>query len=526
MRKTNFRFFVRYKKLFNLFVTLGFFTVLTIFSLERPEKQPFGFINVVGPEHGTYEIYKIESEEPLQYVSEQIGTFEKDTPVTPGQYLVLADCSSKTVLVRPKETVNLVAHQVKFVPPHPPGPDDKFAIHCFRHADNDSKQYFTNKYDLHVLSGTYDLLVGMKPLSINLQSDTSHRSTDTVFKLAAVRVAKPEGYAGNSEFFISPRDRLTPFTESQAFSSWLYLLPGQFTVETNGTKLNVELAEGEEREILPGLLKIEIPQDVDIELSSQIGSNPLYVELNGNHWLDLGNVYPVLPGQMTLRLNGSMVDKEVTVEENQTVTIPAKSVAVSLMCPPWDWNCLGGKNIYLHHADETFVSARGSTDIPLLFFDEDMSVSVEGSKDIKYIISNNDNVVNLQLGTLKLIPTPQHKNGQITDLVRVEPGSQKFVGHTMDLPFDKEIEVPLIAGQYLFAHYVSSTSIDGDRLNHKRSVQVLPGRVTEIHYTPYVTEKKLASLETQEATAKEVKRKKALNGYLVRNKPLVPSVIE
>jgi hypothetical protein len=526
LRKSNFRFLTRYKKLINFFVTLSCFIVITVISLDRPEKQSVGFINVVGPKEGTFEIYKIESEAPLQYVSEQIGHFDKKTPVAPGQYLVLADCSSKTVIVRSNETVDLVAHQVRFVPPHEPMADDKFSIHCFRHADNDAKQYFTNKYTLHVLSGKYDLLVGMKPLSVNLQSDASHHSTETVFDLAAVRVARPEGFAANSEFFVSPIDRLTPFTESQSFGNWLYLLPGQFAVETNGTKLSVEIAGGEKREILPGLLKIELPPDIDIELSSQIGNSPLYVELNGNHWLDLGHVYPVLPGEMTLRLNGSMVDKPVTVEENQILTIPVKSVSVSMMCAYWDWNCLGGKHIYLYHAQETFITAKGSTDVPLLFFEDEMFVSVEGSKDIKYTLPKDENVVELKVGTLKLIPEPTHKHGQVTDLVRIEPGTAKFVGHTMDLPFDKEVEVPLIAGNYLFAHYVSSTNIDGERLNHRRPVQVVPGKVTEIHYTPYVSEKKLLNLETQEATAQEIRKKKAINGYLVRNNPLVPIVIE
>ena len=46
---------------------------------------------------GSYEIYKIASEQPLQFVSETSSQFNEQVSLAPGSYMVLADCSSEIV---------------------------------------------------------------------------------------------------------------------------------------------------------------------------------------------------------------------------------------------------------------------------------------------------------------------------------------------------------------------------------------------------------------------------------------------
>lgn len=91
-----------------------------------------GSLTVRYLDQGTFEIYKIASEQPLQFVSETSSKFNERISLTPGSYMVLADCSSEVVNIYPGSDVTLVAHRVNFLPLQPPSDQDKFSIQCVR----------------------------------------------------------------------------------------------------------------------------------------------------------------------------------------------------------------------------------------------------------------------------------------------------------------------------------------------------------------------------------------------------------
>ena len=99
------------------------------------------------------------------------------------------------------------------------------------------------------------------------------------------------------------------------------------------------------------------------------------------------------------------------------------------------------------------------------------------------------------VGKLKLIPKHFHRSGQITDLVRVESGGAPIEGQTIDLELDRASELPLIAGNYQFAQYLSLLTIDGERRKSKRPLTIHPREVIEIPFQVFVTDKKWASLK-------------------------------
>src|SRR6476620_2969018 len=74
-------------------------------------KERAGELLVRAPNPGSFEIYRIESEEPLQFISEQVGEFNQPLKLPAGHYLILADCSYENVILRPDENRTLVAHQ-------------------------------------------------------------------------------------------------------------------------------------------------------------------------------------------------------------------------------------------------------------------------------------------------------------------------------------------------------------------------------------------------------------------------------
>ena len=127
-----------------------------------------GSLTVRYASEGTYEIYKIASETPLQFVSETRSKFNERVLLMPGSYMVLADCSSELVNIYPGSDVNLVAHQINFVPLQPTETNDKFSIQCIRSERTRSRQNLVNQFALAILAGQRDLLVGMTPLRLDL----------------------------------------------------------------------------------------------------------------------------------------------------------------------------------------------------------------------------------------------------------------------------------------------------------------------------------------------------------------------
>lgn len=312
-------------------------------------------------------------------------------------------------------------------------------------------------------------------------------------------------------------------TEPQQFGHWQYLLPGAYQIEVNGTRMEVNLAEGEQREITPAFLKISSPSNVDLELSSQISGNPVYIQLNQEHWLNLDEVYPVLPGMATLKVNGSQEPYEVTLTEGKLTEKTARSVLVHSDCSPWEWSCLGNTPVFLYEQDKLYPFTEGVTDVPLLFLKEtDIWVSLQGSRDIRYKIPQKQGSVDLRMGKIKFTPSYTHKTGLITDLVRVEAANLPFTGETLDIQLERESEMPIIAGTYYFTQYISLTAIEGERRKKRDYITVRPNKTTDIEFTVYLSEKRLAQVDKERKQHDGYRERRAINRFNNRFHPAIP----
>ena len=472
--------------------------------------MPTGKIMVEAPTDGTFEIYRIAQESPMQFISEQIGYFNKEISLSPGSYLILADCSSVTVVIQPNTSKKLTAHKVDFITPSQVLDNDLFSIHCNRFAITRSRQHFTKKYSLNILHGKRELLVGMVPLSVDFESMENPRKPKILtYKLSAIQVAAYKGMDHKTIFFVSPMGGLISITEPQEFGRWQYLLPGRYLVEVNGTRLPVQLAESAMLKIDPAFLKVSVGNKVDLNLSSQIRGTPLFVELNENHWLDLNQVYPVLPGEASIRLNGSNKPYKIKLEPGILTEKQAKSVTVHYDCAPWEWTCLGARKIFLYEKEKSYAFTEGVTDVPILFFEEDSYLSIQGSRDIRYQLPLEKRDNSLYIGKIKLIPRHLSRPGQISDLTRIEAIAKPFEGHTLDIPLEREITLPLIVGSYHLAHYVSSTTIDGERRSSKQTIHIKKNQQIELKYNVFLPEKKIRALEKSKKAriAQQAKRK-------------------
>ncbi len=496
---------------------------LLALSLGCHRHEAVGELTVRAPNPGNYEIYRIESEEPLQFVSEQVGSFNEPMKLTAGHYLILADCSFESVVMRPGETRTLIAHQVVFNTPVTPDPADNFSIQCNRFSKTKSRQNFTNKYSLDILHGTRDLLVGMVPMQIKFDDPAQKDNPQVLsYNLSGMRVTAYDGMKPKTSYFISPVNGLLSVTEMQEFGHWQFLLAGQYRIEVNGTTMDVELKEGEQREIHPAFLKVATSNNVNLSASLNILGTPSYVELNAGHWLDLNEVYPVLPGTATLKMSGSLHESTVELTEDELTEKKARSILVDLDCSPWDWSCLGSRDVYLYEHDKPYPFAQGVTDVPLLFFEDDAWVSIQGSRDIRTKLSNQQDA-SYKVGFVRMVPKQFHRHGTVTDLSRIEAMGLPTVGQSLDLSVEDETLMPLLVGRYYFAQYNSATAVDGDRRSTRMAIQVNPQNTQEIPFTVFVSEKKLNQIKEKQDLAEKRRLEEKYRLTQWRYRSIVPS---
>ena len=453
-----------------------------------------GSLYVAAPRGGQYDIYRLGSRQPLQYLSEQVGHLNQAIPLEPGQYLVLADCSSATVTIKPRTQSRLIAHEVHFVPPHKPGKGDRFSVQCDRHSQTRFRQHLTNHYSFILLHGKRKMLVGMMPFEPDFseQKDTPHRFQ---YPLSSVKLSRYPEMKLESRYFSSPALGMMAITEPQKFGHWQFLLPGSYIIEVNGTRMVVPLREREVKVIRPALLRIEIPPEVDADLSAEIRGTTLYAELNEKHYLDLDETWPVLPGKARIRLTGSTHSQEIEMSEGEYLVKKARALMVRSDCAPWDWDCLGRRKIFLYTSSNSWPVAQGYTDVPVLFFEPDIRVGIQGSRDIRRQIPDDQAWTVLRLGRLELRPSVQARSGIFTDLTRIESVQSDMEGHSMDVPVEKISSIPLIAGRYVLAQYHSFTNADLERRMTRQALIIPAGFTRTVSFPVYLQEKKLARLK-------------------------------
>lgn len=512
----------RFLGLRRFFFSLGALVFFFLLSCER--ETPKGYLHIEAPGKGHYEIYRISGGTSLHFISEEMGQFNQDIALDPGSYLIFSDCSSETVVINPDARQELVAHQVDFIPPTTLNDGDKFLIQCVRHEKTASRQRITNQFKLFVLAGKRDLLVGMAPLKIDFSAPEFKKTPQTLkYELGVVRVESYKNMGSADRFFVSPSNEFISVTESQTLGNNLFLLPGDYRVELNGTENRVVLDRLSQHVIKPAFLKVETSTEVDLQRSSAIRGNPLYVEINGGHLLNLNEVFPVLPGLAKLRLSGSDSEHYVDLVGDEFILEPARSVQVDLDCPPWDWNCMGSKAVFLFEKDQHYPFASGVTDVPILFFNKEAFVSLAGTRDVRYELQQEKRDTKLKSGTVHLIPVYGFRQGYTTDLVRIEASGPPFWGNSMDLRLDEPTELSLITGSYLLTRYVSQFSTDAERIKSSKRLTVKENTQNNYEFPVFFSEQKLKSLRDRMISEEKRKERRRHRNYS-KNYQYAPAV--
>jgi hypothetical protein len=463
-----------------------------VVSCNDPSKR--GTLIVNAPMDGKYEVLRTANSSSLQLISEKTGYFNKPLSLEQGNYIILADCSGINVLIKYGLTHSLVADRINFVPPSGVRKSDRFEIHCDRYQKHSFRQTIANRYSANILRGQGEMLVGMVPFKLDLETfaDSPPQSKDVL--LAAVSVLGDEGNRGVEQFFVSPTKERLSLTTSQSLGRRVLVIEGQYEVAVNSTTAIVDAVGGKSYEITAGKFKVSVHKNANLGLARQIQGKPLFVEINGGHWIDLNQEYYALPSRLDYRLWGSEVSHKIEIRSGELEEVFARSVRVDSDCSPWEWSCLGARTVLLYKEGQQYPFAKGVTDVPLLYIADEAWLSVDGSRNIRVQIPSNKNDVALSLGTLIVEPRFEIKSNAATDLLRVEGGSKQAQGHTFDLPLEQISVVPLIAGKYQLVNYVSALNTEGSRWKRVYNLHLKRHREVVLRPLVVLSEKKHATL--------------------------------
>lgn len=453
-------------------------------EVKQPER---GYLLVRGVENAEYEIYQLTDETKQHFIAEEKGVFNSKLSLKPGLYIVMADCSSQTVTIKPHQTVELNAHHINFLPPSNLEETDAFDVQCHRSEDLGYRQKFTSQFEFNVLQGKYEMLVGMKPYPLDFSDKSYKNPVKRTVALSSIIVNSNDEKWLESVFFVSPRDGKIALTQSQNFGRRILVLPGEYLVELNGSKSELSLKAGQEEVKEVGFLRVDVSKSVDTNRALEIRGTPLDVLINKEHQIALNVTYPILPGVVKVNLFGSDRVHEIAIAEEEMHELKVRSVTIESSCSAWYWECLGQRKIYLYEKDKTYPFVEGVTDVPILFTGEDAWVGIEGSFDIRFRLARKNRNINMSLGFVEVVPIPKISTTRITDLVRVETLGGRYFGQTLDLDLLKESKFPLFSGWYTVNGYTTSIRSSTNRSGYKRGFRIRKGRTSRVEIPVYLS---------------------------------------
>ncbi len=435
---------------------LIFFLGIWLFIFACDRELDVGSLVVKAPLGGSYEIYRIDESDSLHFKSEQLGFFNQELQLAPGNYLILADCSYKQLIIHAKESQTIYAHAIHFVPPRQTTEQDYFSIRCTRYEKTNFTQLIKNRYSLVVLNHDIEILVAMVPFKHHFETPKNQNevafSQSASFYLSSLLVAYHDN-AKHFPFFVSPSNKSLALTEGIEQGRWLYLLPGHYSVFLNGSSLDFDLQEKEQKTIEPSFIRISTPEKVSAE-SLLSDEESYFIRINDSHLIESNEILPVLGENLSVKFFGSIAQQVFPLEKGKINEFSVNRLLVDSGCSPFEWECHKKRAVFLYNDEDenhTLIN-ENLTDTSILYTQKNILVEVEGSKGI-YLKVQNKKDTQLSLGRISFAPKTVFKKGFYTDLVRIEPLDKGFTGFSHDIVPNRLTTMTLVEGSYVMVKY-------------------------------------------------------------------------
>jgi hypothetical protein len=337
-----------------------------------------------------------------------------------------------------------------------------------------------NRRDFDVLPGTTEFRIGGRLVKIENHGETSEKISLDLYPVSIVSTF-PDIHA---RFYLAPEEK-EPKSENSVVglvpngSTWL--LPGDYSLEVNGTRRKLSIEKGALTEISVGVLRIDLPKNFPMEERLKAGGQPVFVYLDTGALLNLDTDYLVFPGSYSVSIEGSEVQDSFQVDAGEKMIVKTFAARVDApSCPEGFKSCKNPPRITIHREQKPYALMTVEPKLPFLLLEGTYEYGVEGLRGIKRNLQRrNEALAGESLARVKIKWDVRQAQGRYrTDLVRIESRGANVFGRSLDLLFHKPEEVYVPAGSYDLTYFLGDPLLD--RSKARQSLFLEPGQTREV----------------------------------------------
>ncbi len=327
---------------------------------------------------------------------------------------------------------------------------------------------YNNKTSYDMLPGKNSLVIAGKVFPIHFLNELMSQSETSVYFSSINLTSKiPNDHAS---FFIYSLENGNNEIISAPINSTIWLFPGKYKVEVNGTTQQIDLEKNKFLEINLGGILISSPPQFPFSERLRLGGLPMGVFLNSKVLFSIDQKHSVFPGKYTINMENSELKEEIEVHENELKEI--KTYGVQVHAPPCEKekSCQFPKTINIHTNRLPFILMNVPLGLPFLVFKEPYEYSLEGMKGIyKNLSTSTENVFHENIGALEIHWDIKYTSSNYeTKFIRIESKSSNIYGKSMDLLHVRPRHVYLPEGDYILSYVL------GDVINPNSIRRSLP----------------------------------------------------
>ncbi|NBW80366.1 hypothetical protein EBR21_01300 [bacterium] len=356
---------------------------------------------------------------------------------------------------------------------------------CVDPLDQQRNQW-TQRREFDILPGTTEMRIGGRLIKLENHGETSEPIKLDLYPVA-INSTFPEIQA---RFYLNPEEKEAKSEASVVAleaNSPTWLLPGNYTLEVNGTRRKVTVEQGARTDISVGVLRVEMPENFPLEDRLKAGGQPVFVYLDFGALLNMDTDYVVFPGSYNVSIEGSEVQDLFQVESGEKTIV--KTFAARVDAPPCPENlksCKGAPRVTIHREQKPYALMIVEPRLPFLLLEGSYEYGVEGMRGIKRSLQKKSgNLAGEPLARVRIKWDVRQAQGRYrTDLVRIESRGQNTFGRSLDLLFHKPDEVYVPAGNYDLTYFVGDPVLE--RSKSRLALHLEPGQTREVVVPIYV----------------------------------------
>jgi hypothetical protein len=392
------------------------------------------------------------------------------TEMPAGHYYIANECSGHAFEHTASAPTKIVMSKVQLIRENAAqptdAPDEPLLLECTDPIDGSITRW-TDKASFAVFPGDASFALTRQKFTVTSPIETS-KTHEIILNSALLDGG---ANAPKDKYFILPETESSlpdsakepdSFVVSANAGKRIWLPPGNFWVEVNGTKRKFEMLPNTNTVISTGALRIDVPPAFSPEDRARKGGQPIFAFINDGVLFNLANDYLLLPGEYDINIEGSDMRRHVVIEPGKRTVIPTRVAQINVPSCPQGISCRNVSRITIHKEQRPFALMHVETGVPFVIFDEPYEYGVDGTRGVfRALAAGHQTLRPETLARIKIRWDVRPAAARTrTDLVRIESRGAPNFGRSLDLLFSKPDEIYVPAGQYALTYFVGDPSLD------------------------------------------------------------------